>query len=545
MNDENFEKYKNSIYNKFFVILLIVACIVAVISSMFTYKWITKNNTVLDLKASTTDTANKTQAISKSLENFRSVIDEYYKGDIDEEKLLDSTIKGYVDGLGDKYTTYMPKEEWDEFQESALGNFVGIGIYMTENSDELIEVVSPMEDSPAKKAGIIAGDVIVEVNGESVIGQSTDIVSSKIKGEEGTNVSIKIKRNDEYLTFDLVRENIKIYHVYSEVLENNVGYISLITFDTGCADEFYKKLTELKEKGITKLVIDLRNNTGGIVNESLNIAEMFINKGNKLLITEDNKNNKVTTYAKSDAIVDMDVVVLCNKYTASASEILIGALRDNNIAKIVGTQTYGKGVIQQIFKLKDGGALKITTEEYYTPNETKINKVGITPDVEVELKDGDEDTQLNKAIEFAFSYDDSIIIEEEIKGFEVGCAILGNNNLIIGEVDEINLPNDFFDYNMKYKSSTNRIILPANLSQDERNRIKETALKIYNTLYCEGFARVDMFYTENKEIIFNEVNTIPGCTSHSRFPSMLNYIGYDFSKMIDTIIELGMNRKKS
>lgn len=153
--------------------------------------------------------------------------------------------------------------------------------------------------------------------------------------------------------------------------------------------------------------------------------------------------------------------------------------------------------------------------------------------------------ELNKAIEFAFSYDDSIIIEEEIKGFEVGCAILGNNNLIIGEVDEIDLPNDFFDYNMKYKSSTNRIILPANLSQNERNRIKETALKIYNTLYCEGFARVDMFYTENKEIIFNEVNTIPGCTSHSRFPAMLNYIGYDFSKMIDTIIELGMNRKKS
>lgn len=399
MSDENFEKYKNSIYNKFFAILLIVACVVAVVSSIFTYKWITKNNAVLDLKASTTDTTNKTQAIAKSLENFRSVIDEYYKGDIDEEKLLDSTIKGYVDGLGDQYTTYMPKEEWDEFQESALGNFVGIGIYMTENSDELIEVVSPMEDSPAKKAGIMAGDIIVEVNGESVIGQSTDIVSSKIKGEEGTNVSIKIKRNDEYLTFDLVRENIKIYHVYSEVLDNNVGYISLITFDTGCADEFYKKLTELKDKGITKLVIDLRNNTGGIVNESLNIAEMFINKGNKLLITEDNKNNKVTTYAKSDAIVDMDVVVLCNKYTASASEILIGALRDNNIAKIVGTQTYGKGVIQQIFKLKDGGALKITTEEYYTPNETKINKVGITPDVEVELKDGEEDTQLNKAIE--------------------------------------------------------------------------------------------------------------------------------------------------
>ncbi len=399
MSDENFEKYKNSIYNKFFAILLIVACVVAVVSSIFTYKWITKNNAVLDLKASTTDTTNKTQAIAKSLENFRSVIDEYYKGDIDEEKLLDSTIKGYVDGLGDKYTTYMPKEEWDEFQESALGNFVGIGIYMTENSDELIEVVSPMEDSPAKKAGIMAGDIIVEVNGESVIGQSTDIVSSKIKGEEGTNVSIKIKRNDEYLTFDLVRENIKIYHVYSEILDNNVGYISLITFDTGCADEFYKKLTELKDKGITKLVIDLRNNTGGIVNESLNIAEMFINKGNKLLITEDNKNNKVTTYAKSDAIVDMDVVVLCNKYTASASEILIGALRDNNIAKTVGTQTYGKGVIQQIFKLKDGGALKITTEEYYTPNETKINKVGITPDVEVELKDGEEDIQLNKAIE--------------------------------------------------------------------------------------------------------------------------------------------------
>ena len=400
MDDENFEKYKKSMYRKFIIIILLVICIVTIVVSSLTYRYTIKRNSVLDLKVDADETISKSQAIVQSLENFREVIDEYYKGEIDDKKLLDGAIKGYVDGLDDKYTTYMPKDEWEEFQESALGNFVGIGIYMTENDDDLIEVVSPIQDSPAEKAGIIAGDVIVEVDGENISGQTTDIVSSKIKGEEGTKVSIKIKRESEYLDFDIKRESIKIYHVTSEMLEDNIGYIGLITFDTGCADEFNEKLQEMKEKGVKKLVIDLRNNTGGIVNECLNIAEMFVDKGTKLLITEDNKNNKVTTYAKSDAIVDMDVVILCNEYSASASEILIGALQDNNVATTVGTKTYGKGVIQQIFKLKDGGALKITTEEYYTPNETKINKVGIEPTIVVELdKEATEDVQLNKAIE--------------------------------------------------------------------------------------------------------------------------------------------------
>ena len=184
------------------------------------------------------------------------------------------------------------------------------------------------------------------------------------------------------------------------MLEDKIGYISLATFDEGCAEEFKNGYEKLKAEGAEKLIIDLRNNTGGLVDEALLIADMILPKDDKILITVDSQGNKEESVSKEEPIINCEIVVLTNEYSASASEILVGALKDNERAKIVGKTTYGKGVIQSVFMLEDGSALKLTVNEYFTPKETKINKVGISPDYEVELNaESETDDQLNKAIE--------------------------------------------------------------------------------------------------------------------------------------------------
>lgn len=399
---------KRQLRYRYIIVTVMVSCIVAVVSIAATYYYLCINGKIDlfgKLNVAEDSSADETiSAISQSLKSFRSVIDNYYIGEIDESKLLDHTIKGYVNGLDDEYSEYMTAEEWEEYQISALGNYVGIGIYMTVNKDGNIVVSSPIKDSPAEKAGIKKEDIIVEVDGENVLGMDSELVSSKIKGESGTTVHVKVARNNEYLEFDIVRQEIKVYHVESEMMEGNIGYISLITFDTGCAEELKNVLKDLEDKGAKKIILDLRYNTGGLVDEALKIANYFISKDSDILITVDSSDNKVVTKTEENNITDVELVVLVNEYSASASEILVGALKDNERAKIVGTTTYGKGVIQNVFSLVDGSVLKLTVAEYFTPNENKIHKTGITPDYEVELPDVEsdqefEDTQLNKALE--------------------------------------------------------------------------------------------------------------------------------------------------
>lgn len=395
---ERFEKEKKSLKIKYIITTIVVAIFVAVIASEATLYYY--NGKALKKVEASSDANENINVIAENLRNFRKYIDEYYIGDINENKVLDETIKGYINGLDDEYSEYMTKDEWEDFQADALGNYVGIGIYMSVDENNNVVVVSPIKDTPAEQAGLKAGDIIVNVDDESVLGTSSDIVSSKIKGVEGTKVKITVLRDTEYLDFEIERKAIKVYHVESEMLENNIGYISLLTFDEGCADEFKEAYNKVKSEGAQKIILDLRNNTGGLVNEALSIADMILPKNNKILITVNSKGDKEISESENDPIVDKDLVVLVNEYSASASEILVGALKDNKRAKVVGTKTYGKGVIQSVFMLKDGSALKLTVEEYYTPNETKINKVGITPDYEVNLnKDTEDDEQLNKAIE--------------------------------------------------------------------------------------------------------------------------------------------------
>ena len=349
-----------------------------------------------------------TSKSSSIISRLKNVVDKYYLGDIDENKMSEYAAKGYIEGLDDDYSEYITAEEYEKFSQEIYGSFVGIGIYFgkTENNEMLI--VSTIENSAAEKAGLQQGDIITKVDDYTVTNDSTtNEVSAKIKGEEGTKVNIEVLRNGETLKFEITRENVKLHYVKSEVLNNNIGYISITSFDENTASQFKEKLEELKGKNVKSLIIDLRNNGGGIVDEATTIADYLLDKGSKIIITKDKKENEEITFAKQDKITDLPIVVLVNGYTASSSEILASALQDNNRAKIVGVKTYGKGVIQNIYRLSDGSALKLTTHEYYTANGNKLNKIGITPTEEVELPDGvnvynvpkDKDTQLQKAIE--------------------------------------------------------------------------------------------------------------------------------------------------
>ncbi len=387
----------NNLSKKIFIQSIILTILLtAVIASMITI--ILMNN------------SNKLSAITNKLSAIQQIIDKDYLGDIDENKVLDETVKGYVAGLGDEYSEYFTKEELDEYKTNNIeGQYVGVGLYIVQDTQKnAIRVLAPIKGSPAEAAGIISGDYIVKIDDQSFTGDQITEASNKMKGQEGTKVKIQVLRGNETKDFEVERKNVRVNPIESDIYENNIGYIKISTFDEGCSKEFKEKLDDLKSKNIQSLIIDLRNNGGGIVDEATAIADLFTDKDSTLLITKDKSGNEDITYAENDKDIDVPIIVLTNENTASASEILAGALKDNNVAKIAGTTTFGKGVIQELLTMNDGSGLKLTTNEYYTPNRNKINKVGIEPDEKVELPDEyknvlavpkEQDTQLNKAID--------------------------------------------------------------------------------------------------------------------------------------------------
>ncbi len=409
MNDDLDENI-SSLKSKYILICILVACLVAVISSGITFYYIKSgiDTSVAKIKEVDIESVKTpeegTKKIAESLQNFRDVIDKCYIGEIDEKNLLEGAIKGYVSGLGDEYSEYMTAEEWKDYQADALGNYVGVGIYMSMDKRDNIVVVAPIKGTPAEEAGVQAGDIIVQIDDESAVGMTSNDAASKIKGQEGTKVKLKLLRENDYVDVELERKAIKVFHVESEMKDNEIGYIKLITFDEDCSIEVKKAYEELKNQGAKKIIFDLRNNTGGLVDEALAIADFMIEKDKDILITVDSNGNKEYSKSTSNPGMDCPIVVLVNEYSASASEILTGALKDNKEATVIGTTTYGKGVIQNVFQLNDGSALKLTIAEYYTPNETKINKIGIEPDEVVEdIEQGKDeeqiDEQLNRALE--------------------------------------------------------------------------------------------------------------------------------------------------
>lgn len=396
MEDEN-RKYQVKVK---IIIAIVLTMLITMCVSVFVYdRYLASKGLLINSYEGSKD-------VSDSLDELRTILEATYKGELNNDEMKQAALKGYVEGVGDPYTEYMTREEWEDLQTS-LSDFVGIGVYLSEVRGSGITVVTGTisEETPAAKVGIKPGDIIKEVNSEDVSTKGVEYVSSKVKGPEGSKVKVKVLRGEDELTFDVERAAIKVYEIKSEMLENNIGYIDFDSFTDTSADEFENAYKALKNKGAKSLIVDLRDNTGGYVQSALNIADLFVNKDEKLLITEDKDGERTINYSKHGKTINMPVVVLVNEYSASASEILTGILKDYDVATIVGTRTYGKGVIQNVYPKVLGGALKVTTAEYFTPKENKIHKVGIEPDEEVQLDKTidtltrENDNQLQKAID--------------------------------------------------------------------------------------------------------------------------------------------------
>ena len=330
------------------------------------------------------------------LEQIYSYIDANYYTDIDEDKLMEGAYSGLVKALDDPYSSYMSKGKYKEWNSDISGEFGGIGVTFTEDDKGDFLIVSVIDDTPAYKAGIRAGDIIEAVDGKTY-DDMNDIVAV-IRGREGTSLKLKYKRDNKEKTVTIVRDTIQIESVKSEIRKDNIGYIRISSFIETTAEDFKKALSEMETAKVKGMVIDIRNNGGGLVNEGLEVADELLGKCT-LVCYVDNKGNKTYSYSDKDK-TDIPYVLLVDGATASTSEILTAAVKDNNGSKIVGTKTFGKGIIQNTSQFKDGSALKLTVMQYLSPDGNEIHKKGVKPDYVVKLKKNDDtDYQLNKALE--------------------------------------------------------------------------------------------------------------------------------------------------
>lgn len=344
----------------------------------------------------------------KEIEDLKTYIQNNYYLDVDESTLIEGMKKGIFDILDDPYSVFMNQDEFNDYMESSSGEYPGIGIYLAPNSDNEIEIVSPIEDTPAYRAGLLAKDLIVGVNGDTVNADVMDEAIKTIKGEPGTPVTLTIYRPSKKEKFDveIVREWIDIKVVKTEMLSEGIGYIRLTMFDENSASEFEKSLKGLVDDGAKGVIIDLRQNPGGYLSQCVEIADMLL--GDSLIVYTESRNGEDEKFFSDATKYDVELVVLVNNGSASASEILAGALKDHGAATLVGTTTFGKGVVQIVKPYNESTGFKLTTSQYFTPNGDNIHGIGIEPDVVVEMDESyyeleaptkADDNQLQKAIE--------------------------------------------------------------------------------------------------------------------------------------------------
>lgn len=334
------------------------------------------------------------------MEGLKSLLDQNFLFDYDDEQIYEGSLKGMFANLGDPYTAYYTPDEFKKLMESLNGRYSGIGLSVQASKEGYIKAVSVFDDSPAKEAGIESGDYITKVNGKAFGPNQLEEAVAEIKGEPGSDVTLTILRTEEGTTnskeFDVkvTRADVNVDTIDDDILEvrgKKIGYIHIKAFDDITWKDFSDSYSKLMAQDIDGLILDVRNNPGGALDVVINIADNFLDEG-VIVTTKDKKGNVATE--KSDANAsDIPIVVLQNENSASASEILAGAMKDRGRAKVIGTQSFGKGVVQKVFNLEDGAGAKITISEYFTPNGTQINKVGVTPDIKVE---SDEDLDLSK-----------------------------------------------------------------------------------------------------------------------------------------------------
>lgn len=341
----------------------------------------------------------------EKLSVLKGLIDENYIGDVDEEALEEGIYKGYIQGLEDPYSVYYNEEETKDLYETTEGEYSGIGAVLSQDLESgVITLVQIYEDSPAAKAGLKDNDILTKVGDIEVTDMDLSEVVTYIKGEKGTDVDLTVLRGEdaEEITVTATRDTVEAQTVKYEMLEGQTGYLSVSEFDSVTYAQYEEALNELTAQGMTGLIVDLRNNPGGNLNTVCEMLDMVLPKGT-IVYTEDKDGKRETATSDDEHQINVPMVVLVNGNSASASEIYAGAIQDYGIGKIVGTQTYGKGVVQQIFDLGDGTSVKLTIAEYFTPNGRSIDGEGITPDVEVEYEadenNPEADNQLEKALE--------------------------------------------------------------------------------------------------------------------------------------------------
>lgn len=348
------------------------------------------------------------EAVDK-IDELNTYLSLQYYEDVDEDALKESMYKGLMEGLGDPYSVYYTAEEYAEMQVSTTGEYYGIGAGLSQDLETMeVTITKVYRGTPSEEAGLKDGDILLTVEGIDATSMEVSKLVQHIRGEEGTTVHLTLYRpsTEETLEFDVERKNVQLPSIEGELLDNNIGYIQITEFQTNTAAQFKEMLTDLKNQGMQSLIVDVRSNPGGLITSVVDILDVILPSGT-VVYTEDKYGNR-NTYSSDSNCLDYPLVVLVDGNSASASEIFAGAIKDYEYGTLVGTTTYGKGIVQTIYPLSDGDAVKLTTAKYFTPKGNYIHEVGIDPDVELEYEytgpeDGayekQYDNQLQKAIE--------------------------------------------------------------------------------------------------------------------------------------------------
>lgn len=377
-------------------IISITAAVTFILTSYFTLR-------VFNGKLSNVNSLSQTYSDLKEISDY---IDENYYEDIDEDSVENGILKGFVSGLDDKYSKYLSPDEYSQFTDTESGSSTGIGITVSQTDDGYIKIEEIAEEGPAANENIEVGDIITAVEGDDVSELGYEEAVSKIKGEDGTKVNLSLLRANEQIDITVLRKTYEVKTVYSQMIDNNIGYIRITAFRTATINQFSEAFSELEKSGAEKYIFDVRSNGGGLLSALEEILDPLLPEGD--IATATYKGGKVETVITSDAqYADVPVVVLVNENTASAAELFACSLRDFTDAELVGTQTYGKGVMQNTYKLSNGGGVTLTVATYQTTKSECYNEVGLVPDVVVESNENDDiksidstvDAQLAKAIE--------------------------------------------------------------------------------------------------------------------------------------------------
>lgn len=346
-----------------------------------------------------TDESGIGSEVEAKLNAIDSVLDSFYFEEVDDEKAKDSIYKAYLSSYGDKYTVYYTADEYKKLTETTNGTFSGIGAVCQISSEGGILLVDVYESGAGYKAGLRSGDRIIQVDGTDVTDMDLSSAVALVKGEKGTQVGLKIVRDGATSDYTVVRDEIEVQTVNYAITEDNIGYISVSQFENVTAKQFKAAIEDLKSEGAKGIIIDIRNNPGGLLTTVISMLKDILPNG-LIVYTEDKDGNRKEYSDNDNEELDMPLAVLVNGNSASASEIFAGAIQDYGKGVIVGTQTFGKGIVQTVKPLTDGSAIKFTIAKYFTPKGQDIHGKGVTPDVVVEYdKDADEDTQISAALE--------------------------------------------------------------------------------------------------------------------------------------------------